>query len=182
MANAAYVPGEHLDLRPLEPEDAPLLKQYLNDPAIARTLSMWRPMTLAGETEFIQNAAASPTQVVLGIMLRTDGRLIGVAGLHAIDWRDRNAIFGIFIGDESRWGKGYGSEATRLMASLAFERMGLNRLWLQVYADNAAGIRAYEKCGYQREGVLRRHVFRAGRWQDSVIMGLLAEEWLAAKP
>jgi RimJ/RimL family protein N-acetyltransferase len=55
--------------------------------------------------------------------------------------------------------------------------MNLHRVFLRVHADNARGIRCYEKVGFQREGTLRESVFRAGAYRDMVLMSILASEF-----
>lgn len=177
MNEKAYLSGKNVYLRPLEPEDAAELKRFLTDPAVARTLQVWRPLTLERERDFITRTNASETDIVLGIARHSDDRLLGVTGLHGIEWRDRHAQFGIFIGEPAEWGKGYGTEATELVSKLAFERLDLQRLWLLVYDMNERGVRAYERAGYVREGVLREHVYRDGARHDAILMGLLAREW-----
>jgi len=56
----------------------------------------------------------------------------GVA-FHAINWLNRSAGLGITIGDKSFWGRGYGTDAMRIMMRLGFDKMNLHRLWLHVY-------------------------------------------------
>lgn len=173
-----YVIGEKIFLRPLEESDAPLLVRWFNDPEVIRTLRSWRPVTLTTEIEHLQKMARSQDDLVLGISLHDD-RLIGVTGLHGFDPKNRAAMFGIVIGETNEWGKGFGTEATALIAGHGFETMNLHRIWLEVYADNLRGIRAYEKAGFIREGLARQTVWRDGRWHDCVLMGLLQEEWRA---
>ncbi len=103
--------------------------------------------------------------------------LIGSAGLHQIHFKDRHAEFGILIGEKSAWRKGYGTEVTALMTGYGFETLNLNRVWLRVHEDNQHGIKAYEKVGFKREGVLRQHKYREGRYVDVMVMGILKEEW-----
>jgi RimJ/RimL family protein N-acetyltransferase len=86
------------------------------------------------------------------------------------------------LGEPEEWGKGYGSEATRLVLRYAFETLNLNRVWLHVYEYNERGLRAYEKAGFRREGRLRQEMFRDGRYWDTIVMGILRDEWLAARP
>src|SRR5262249_47408000 len=102
-------------------------------------------------------------------------------GLHRIDFKERHAAFGITIGDKAEWGKGYGTETTRLLVEHAFEILNLNRVWLHVYEFNERGIRTYERVGFQKEGVLRQDHFHEGRYWSTIIMGILREEWQAAK-
>ncbi len=174
-----YLVGERVYLRPLDLADAPTLQQHINHPEVVRTLAMWRPLSVEEEGDWIERAGRSETDVVMGLARRDEDRLIGAAGLHQIDWRNRSAMFGIQIGDPGEWGKGFGTEATRLVTGYGFDRLNLNRIWLYVYEHNPAGVRAYEKVGYRREGVLRQGVFRDGRYRDVYLMALLAEEWRA---
>ena len=118
--------------------------------------------------------------VVLGIVVKETDLLIGSAGLHQIHFKDRHAEFGILIGEKSAWGKGYGTEVTALMTGYGFATLNLNRVWLRVHEDNQRGIKAYEKVGFKREGVLRQHKYREGRYVDVVVMGILREEWQLA--
>jgi hypothetical protein len=55
--------------------------------------------------------------------------------------------------------------------------LSLSRVWLKAYQYNPAGLRAYENVGFQKEGVLRQGNFREGRYWDTIIMGLLREDW-----
>lgn len=173
----AFLVGERIYLRPLEPSDAAAVTPWFNDPDTRRTILWHRPMTVAGEEDFLRKLAQSETDVVLGISLKADDRLIGVTGLHKIDFRDRHAEFGINLGDAAERGKGYGTEATRLIVGYAFETLNLNRVELRVYENNERAIRAYQRVGFQREGVLRRSVHREGRWMDTYVMAVLRDEW-----
>jgi len=171
-----FLVGEKTYLRPLEQSDVPLLVRWINDPEVTRTMSMFRPMTSGAESAFLDQVAKSEHDVVLGLSTRDD-RLIGVAGLHGVDYQARRAEFGIFIGEKGEWGKGYGREATRLIVSYAFETLNLNKVALRVVETNERGIRAYEKVGFKKEGVLRQDFFREGRYLDVFMMAVLREEW-----
>ena len=110
-----------------------------------------------------------------------DGRYVGgvrlsITSLLPADCRARLAI-GIF--DRRFWSRGYGSEAIRLVLGYAFEQLELHRVDLRVLAYNARAIRAYEKCGFVREGVERESAWVDGGWCDDVIMGILEHEYRA---
>ena len=134
-------------------------------------------MDVRAEEVFIEKMNASTHEVLFGIVVRETDRLIGSTGLSQIDLRNQNAGFGIIIGEKSAWGKGYGTEATRLVVRHAFEELHLNRVQLHVYAYNLRGIRVYEKVGFRREGVLRQAHVYDNRFWDTVVMAMLCEEW-----
>jgi RimJ/RimL family protein N-acetyltransferase len=176
-----FLIGTRIYLRPLEPGDAPAFVTWFNDPEVNRFLLRYNPLTLAWEEDWLNQALRSE-DVFLGIVRAEDDRLIGSTGLHQFDWRCRHATFGINIGDKSQWGQGHGTEATALLLQHAFRTLNLNRVWLHVYEYNPRGIRVYEKLGFRREGTLRQHTFRDGRYWDIITMGILRGEWEEKNP
>jgi len=177
----AFLSGDKIYLRPLEYADAPTMVGWMNDPDVTRTLQIFRPMNEQSERDFIDRVTKDTNQVGFAIVSRRDDQFVGTAGLMSIDWRDRHAAFGISIGDKTKWGLGYGTEATMLLTEFAFETLNLHRVWLHVYDFNAGGLRAYERAGYRREGVLREAAFREGRYHDVIVMAVLRDEWRAAR-
>jgi RimJ/RimL family protein N-acetyltransferase len=176
-----YLHGQSVYLRPLEMADLKRCQRWINDPATRSTLATFMPTSEIAEREFIENAARNKDGVVFAIVLAESHRHIGTCGLMGIRWKDRAAEFGILIGETGCRGKGYGTEATELTVRFAFETLNLNRVQLGVFDFNEAGIRAYEKVGFVREGVLRESHFIDGRFVPQVVYSLLASEYFARK-
>jgi UDP-4-amino-4,6-dideoxy-N-acetyl-beta-L-altrosamine N-acetyltransferase len=174
-----FLIGERIYLRPLERDDAAPVAAWLNDPEVNRTILHAHPMSVQAEQNWLDKLAESQENIALGIVLKDGDRLIGVTALKQFDWRNRHASFGITIGVKEEWGKGHGTAGTELMVRHAFETLNLNRVWLHVLIANERGIRAYERVGFKREGVLRQHLFREGRFQDILSMAILREDWEA---
>jgi RimJ/RimL family protein N-acetyltransferase len=174
--HAPYLIGTKIYLRALGRADAPVLQRFMNHPEVNRTLASWRPVTVEGEADWVERTGRSEHDVVLGIVPLVDDRLVGVCGLHAIDWQNRHATFGIVIGEPDEWGKGYGTEATRLITRHGFARLNLHRIQLDVYDLNARAQHIYEAAGFRREGVLREAVFRDGAYHAVHRMAMLAGE------
>src|SRR5262249_14422848 len=128
---------------------------------------------------FIDNLRKVEDSVTLAIVVRETDRFVGIGGLHKIDSKNRQAAFGILLGVKDEWDHGHGTEATRLIVAYGFATMNLHRIWLHVSEDNARAIRCYEKSGFRREGTLRQDHFRTGRYWDTIVMGLLHNEWQA---
>jgi RimJ/RimL family protein N-acetyltransferase len=164
-------------LAPIEPEHLPNFVRWSRDPRGMRYLGMTRPLTMADEEQWYQRTNASETDVVWAIL--RDGQIIGNAGLHTIDWRNRNAVSGIWIGDTAQHGKGYGGETMRLRTAYAFRELGLEKVMTMIFSDNDSSRRAAERAGYRQCGLRRRHVYRDGRWLDQWLGEVLREEWLA---
>jgi ribosomal protein S18 acetylase RimI-like enzyme len=77
------------------------------------------------------------------------------------------------------WGRGYGTEATRMMLAHAFQNLGIHRVSLAVFAFNERAIRSYRKVGFTVEGRAREAIFRDGRFWDEISMSILEPEWRA---
>jgi RimJ/RimL family protein N-acetyltransferase len=172
------VVGERVALGPIRRDLLPLYQRWLNDFGTLRTLFIPpRPMTMEEETVWYERAASDTSAVHFTIYEITSWRPIGNSQWQDIDFRNRTAEMGIFIGDVADRGKGYGTEATRLMLDYAFTALGLHSVMLTSYAFNLAGQRAYEKAGFHMFG--RRHEchWMGGRLWDEIYMECLASEF-----
>ncbi|MFQ5979816.1 MAG: GNAT family N-acetyltransferase [Candidatus Heimdallarchaeota archaeon] len=105
--------------------------------------------------------------------------LLGSAGLHAVNRIIRSAILGIAIYEPQNWGRGFGSDAVDVLLRIAFDILNLNRVELEVHDFNTRAIACYRKTGFQEVGRRREARFTEGRYNDSIIMDILAEEWKA---
>lgn len=172
--------GKRIRLRAIEREDLPKFVEWMNDPEVTSGLLMHIPLSMADEQRWFEGMAQRPAaERVLAIEMR-DGdswRMIGTTGFHEINMVNREAEFGISIGDKSIWNQGYGTEATRLMLQHGFETLNLNRIYLRVYQTNPRAIRAYEKVGYVHEGCMRQSVYKHGKYIDVHLMSVLRSEW-----
>jgi RimJ/RimL family protein N-acetyltransferase len=84
---------------------------------------------------------------------------------------------GISLGDREYWGKGYGSDAMRLLLRYAFHELNLHRVSLNVFEYNPRAIRSYEKVGFVHEGRMRKFLNREGKRWDILYMGITRQEW-----
>ncbi len=102
-----------------------------------------------------------------------DGHIVGMVTVDTFPNRPRRQHAGaIGISVHEDWqGKGLGKELMRAIVDLADKWLNLTRLELEVYADNQAAIRLYERFGFEVEGKLRNHAFRDGQFVDSIVMG-----------
>jgi len=114
---------------------------------------------------------------LFGIRLLSDDRLVGAIGLGGIDWNNRSSYVGIGIGEQVDWGKGYGTDAMRLVLGYAFRELNLHRISLNVFEYNPRAVASYLKAGFMEEGRERGYLNRAGRRWDVIYMGILRTEW-----
>jgi len=109
-----------------------------------------------------------------------DDRLLGRIDVEVDYWPHGEGWVGIDIGDRAEWGKGYGTDAMRVMLRYVFTELNLHRVSLNVFAYNPRAIRSYEKAGFVVEGRRRQALNRDGRRRDIIHMGILREEWVAS--
>jgi RimJ/RimL family protein N-acetyltransferase len=174
----------HLTLREFEESDFRALNTYQSDPRYLRFYPReWAERTTEEARAFLQrqiDAQHEQPRITfqLAITLRSDGKLIGNAGVRL----PRPGATGGDIGcelDPEYWGQGYATEATRAMMAFGFEQLGLHRLHADTIAGNSAARRTLEKLGMTREGVLRQTTLLAGGWADTLVYGMLEDEWRA---
>lgn len=175
----ALIEGDRVRLRRHRPENLEHVVRWYRDPELAGlTRYQVRPMTREEIERFFHARLLATDSVAYAIHVVPTERLIGLTTFSAMDGDNGSAMFHITIGERDAWGRGYGTEATRLMLALAFERLGLHRVSLSVFAFNTRAIRSYEKAGFQIEGRLREAIIRDDRYWDEIQMGALRDEWI----
>ena len=172
-----FIPGNNVNLRLLNKDDAGKIVHWLNDPEIIKFLGRYMPITLDQEIEHLDKLYRDDRKLVLGIETK-DGELIGVMGLHGIDYVSRVATTGSFIGERRLWGKGLGTEAKMLFLNYAFNALNLRKICSEVWSFNGRSINYSKKCGYQEEGKQCRHHFHNGVYWDIVLLAVFREDWL----
>lgn len=168
-------------LRALEFADHTKTYQWRSDPLYqAGVLSQKRFVSLETEKRWIEAAVASHEQgkvLRFGIVLKDTDALIGMISLTDIDYISKNAEIHYWIGSTSHRGQGFIGEAMCLVFQHAFTDLGLERIYSRVLESNPASRRAGEKFGYKQEGILRRAVFKEGRFQDVIVYSVLRDEF-----
>ena len=160
--------------------DAPVLARWSEDAGYLRAVDSdyARPLSPEEAALRLNPEETDPNKVEFHIRTLADDRLIGFVALHSIEWNNGTGLLAVGIGEPEYRGKGYGTDALRLMLRFAFHELNLHRVGLDVIAINTGAIRAYEKLGFQREGRMRNAVLRDGCRADRIFMGILRDEWL----
>lgn len=177
MGTIVFLEGVSVLLRILVKSDVPDLVKWINDQDITQFVTRLYPMTEQEEEEWLQDLPKRKSDVVLGIVTKHDGKLIGTIGLHRIDHVHGTAVTGTIIGDKSCWGKGYGTEAKMLLLDFAFNRLNLHSIRSDVIAYNGRSLAYGKKCGYEEVGRLPEWIHRNGVRHDLVILVVTALRW-----
>jgi len=175
-----FLPGKRVSLCPIRTEDVQLYVKWLNNAGVTDNLGIMRPMTMEREEEALtrMSKAEPDKMIVTGIWLNQPWKLIGNVGLHFINHLHQNAELGIFIGEPSLWGKGYGPEALRLMIDYAFNTLNMRKLTIRYYGHNERGGKAYHKIGFKEVGRFHEHLFIQDTWVDEVFLEMFKDEYL----
>ena len=173
--------GERVRLRPVLEDDLPTLAQWEMD--LGRSVMLLErvaPPSEAAARERLAKWSANEGDDRGFTIVALDGPqpLVGHIIVFGIRAKDRLATIGIALGREYT-GRGYGTDAMRIIAGYGFRELGLHRIQLSVAQYNPAGIRAYEKAGFVEEGRRRESVWHDGRWYDEIQMSILDHEWAA---
>ncbi len=162
------------NLRPILKNDLDFLLAIANNQRLRRTLGGFLPMTEYGEEEWMKSLANKKESDIVFI-IEVDDKPIGIMGIHKINWKDRLATTGAAIKDEGNCGKGYGTRAKMLLLHYAFHECNLHKICSTSIHTNIASLRFNEKCGYRVEGVLKKHIFKDGDYQDLVQTAVFRE-------
>ena len=176
--DALVVTGPRLSLRYATPADAPRLFELASDPAVTRFFS-WGPYTSLEQPEAY--IAGLPARREAGelldfLIVDPEHGPIGVTGLSELARRDRRATVGSWLGHRW-WGSGANFESKAMVAALAFERLGCERLTAWANTRNGRSQRALERIGFRREGVLKAWHRHGDEVHDVVIFALLRAAW-----
>ncbi len=169
---------ERLKLREIAQDDFQAVHEYASDPETVRYMP-FGPNTMEETREFIERNLKRQqedprTEYGLGIILKREDRLIGACGMHGVT--DIQASIG-YILNRGYWGNGYATEAARALVEYLFDERGVHRVYASCDPENHASVRVLEKVGMSLEGRLRENMVIHGEYRDSLIFGILVDEW-----
>ncbi len=172
--------GLNVLLRPITVEDLPALAAMYSDLELALLAENRPPIPRPLESLKQRHEEYSKSfRDYTWFAIEADGVFIGECNLRDFTEAGRTCELGISIGNREYWGHGYGREAIQLLLDYAFRIRNMNRVWLSTNSGNTRAQRACLACGFKEEGRLRDHVWVAGKYEDTVLMGILRSEWQA---
>ena len=174
-----FIESNLVKLRPLEAEDCQSFYHWAQDKQVTQfSLSSYAyPQSQSDILKWLASINSNQQTISIGICNPETNTLIGYAGIASINTLNRCGEYFILIGNKDYWGKGIGTEVTKIITHYGFETLGLHRIELTAYASNKSAIKAYEKAGYKHEGIKRQSGFRNGKFIDKVFMAVLSHEW-----
>jgi ribosomal-protein-alanine N-acetyltransferase len=164
--------------RAWEPSDIPLLFKWLNDPKVWYYLDNPFPCKSLEQAEaYFRERKGQPYRYMILDALADGDTPIGTCHLFNLDWVSRCCEIAILICEETYWAKGYSLDTVQLLKDIAFRGLGMNRLEMFCVESNVGAHKGGIRAGFKPEGVLRQKKFISGKYEDFVVLGLLASEY-----
>ncbi|NEU57044.1 GNAT family N-acetyltransferase [Halorussus sp. MSC15.2] len=174
MPGAVFLRGDSITLRTIEAEDVEFMRDTVNDPEVREGLTTAFPFNAEQEREYFEERISNQEDVNLAIC--TDGEMAGTIGLHDMNQRSGHCEVGLWLATDYH-GRGYGTEASRLLTDYAFRELRMHRVQARVLATNDASARIWQKLGFREEGVHHDEAFTDGEYVDIRYFGVLEDEW-----
>lgn len=166
--------GKIITLRPFEPTDLDIYRQWVNDPALMPLLDRILPVTQSDHQRWYEAMMADSQTVIFAVEYAH--HFVGCVWLYAIHARHLTAEVRILLGHTPV--KGMGTDALVTLARFAFDQMNLHKLYAYVLGHNPRAARAFEKAGFSQEGIFKAERFINGVYIDVLRLGLLRESFV----
>jgi RimJ/RimL family protein N-acetyltransferase len=180
------IKGQKVELRPVSIEDYKRIYEWRNDEETARLIAgtgfyRYCHVPIEKVEDDYENDIKKLDKREIGkfsiYTLGENPEHIGGIEYNGLNMISRSCSVGIGIGVKEYRGSGYGTDAMKTLIHYLFQTMNLQRVKLETWSGNVHAIRSYEKCGFVVEGRLRKDEYIDGKYYDTVLMGLLKEEF-----
>lgn len=171
---------DDLTLTLMEISDAPELFRLTD--AARPYLREWLPWVDATTTVddsrgFIEHTMRGfENKKSMTLAIRYKGELVGIAGFNSLDWSNKVAYIGYWLGHNYQ-GNGIMTRVTRELTDYAFTVLDFNRVDIRAAYENTKSRSIPERLGFVKEGQIRRAEWLYDHYVDHVIYGMLANEW-----
>jgi len=171
--------GYKVNLRKLKKSDAVLIYKNANDKDIERFTTIPFPYKLEGAFKFVSKSHINirhKKAFSFGIIEITSNLLIGIISLDSVDLVHNNAEIGFWLGKKFR-GKGYMTEAIKLILNFGFNELKLERIYARVVSINIISQNILKKIGFVYEGTMRKSFLKNNRYMDDQIFSILSKDF-----
>lgn len=172
-----FLKGAKISLRLVEEKDCcARYVSWLEDKAVNQFLeTRWAIQSLDSIREFVNSKRDDPVNYLFAIIENDSKRHIGNIKLGPINFNHGFADVSYFIGERDCWGKGYATEAIKLVTRFGFEELKLHSLQAGLYESNTGSKKALENAGFQYVGRFKSKLKLGNIWQDHLFFHILAE-------
>ena len=170
---------ENITLRAIEEDDLNLLREMMNDGEIEKMIGGFSfPVSKYQQQKWFTSLCGSQNEFRVMIEVKSYGA-IGTIILTDIDWKNKTAqIHCKIVSSEKIRGNGYGTRAIKLLTNYSFVQLNIECVYCNILEENYASKRAFEKAGYSKEGLLRKRVYKNGKYHNVEVWSILKGELL----
>jgi RimJ/RimL family protein N-acetyltransferase len=159
-------------IKPVNQMDGYVLMEHRNDFDTWSNLTTPEPITPNKQIEWIKSLEKAPRQF---FMLCKGVVKIGMIRMDELDLMNRSCRVGLDIFKDHRGNK-YSYNGWELVLKYCFDELNMHRVWLLVLENNEIAMKVYNTLGFIKEGVMRKAVYRGGKYMDYIMMSLLKGE------
>jgi len=174
--------NKKVSLRALEETDLPILRDWRNNEDFRKFFREHRELNLTDQKNWFDRfVVKNDSTIMFGIVDNENDELIGVCGLCYIDWINRFADLSIYIGKNNLYidtkENGFAWAALNILLDFAFNKLGLHKVWNEIYSFDNQKKELCQKYGFHQDGILRDNYYYNGKYQNSLILSLLAKDF-----
>lgn len=175
----SFIEGQRIYLREVSLADVDRdYCRWMNDAEITQYLeSRFEKWSVKKLKDYVSKILKNPDYVFFAIISKDENKHIGNIKIGPINRIHNFADVGIVIGERSYWGKGFATEAIKLVVNYAFNTLNLHKLTAGVYANNVGSIKAFQKAGFLVEGRRKKHFSLDGNYVDGMLLGIIHLGW-----
>jgi UDP-4-amino-4,6-dideoxy-N-acetyl-beta-L-altrosamine N-acetyltransferase len=164
-----------VELVPVGPEDRDRLREWRNDPDVARFMYTTHEIGPEEHARWFDGLLADDRRRAW--VVRMDDIPVGAAFMTDIDRENRRATWAFYLADPRTRGRGVGSAVEVFVLNHAFDELGLHKLCCEVLSFNEAVVAMHTRFGFRPEGVLHDHYRRDGEWVHVHQLAIWADDW-----
>ena len=168
--------GDKVYLRPITYEDTELIVKWRNQENVIKYFFYRGEFTKESHERWIKERIEKGEVVQFMVCMKDDDRPLGCTYIRDIDYENKKAEYGVFIGEEDARGHGIGKEILKLTVDYAFKELKLHRIYARVRETNMPSLYSFLHCGFEKEALLKDSVFCDGEYINVVILGILNPE------
>ncbi|MFY8108956.1 MAG: GNAT family N-acetyltransferase [Bacteroidia bacterium] len=172
------IEGEKVYLRILEEEDIPRTTSWINDEEISEIMGYLPVLSVSNQKDWYNSIKGAKDRFIFAICEKETNEHIGNVGLSNINFIHRHGMFNVFLKQKNTRSKGIGTEVTKLLLSFAFNRVNLNKVYLQTSERFIEANKMYLRLGFNKDGVMRQHYYSNGKYEDKILYSILKEEFV----
>jgi len=165
--------GDRVYLRSITYEDTPLMVKWRNQENVNRYFFYRGVFDKESHERWLREKVETGKVIQFIVCMKEGDRPVGCTYIRDVDYDNKKAEYGVFLGETDVRGRGIGKEILNLTVDYAFKELKLHRIFARVREDNKSSLYSFLHCGFEKEALLRDSVFCDGSFLNVVILGKL---------